>query len=103
MKEISPELYCTMSQSKLIIFKGDLHYRKLVGDLRWPLNETFEIALRGFQPTSLVALRTCKADVQVEIDQKLVQHITKIDPKWMTNGKWGVIQAFYKKQTEKDI
>jgi len=103
MQQISPELYSTMSQSKLIIFKGDLNYRKLVGDLRWTLNERFEIALRGFQPTSFVALRTCKADVQLEIDQKLAQQITKLDPKWMINGKWAVIQTFYKTEIEKDI
>ncbi|CAF0753646.1 unnamed protein product [Adineta steineri] len=103
MQQISSELYCTMSQSKLIIFKGDLNYRKLVGDLRWPLNERFETALRGFQPTSFVVLRTCKADVQLDIDLKVGQEITKIDPRWMVNGKWAVIQAFFKKQTEKDI
>jgi hypothetical protein len=103
MREISPELYSTMSQSKFIIFKGDLNYRKLVGDLRWSFNDKFEIALRGFEPTSFVALRTCKADVQLEIDVKLVRQTTKLDPKWMTNGKWAVIQAYFKKQTEKDI
>ncbi len=103
MQQISPELYFTMSQSKFIIFKGDLNYRKLVGDLRWPLNERFETALRGFQPTSFVVLRTCKADVQLEIDLKLAQQVTKLDPRWMVNGKWAVIQTFFKKQIEKDI
>ena len=102
MQQIAPELYSAMSQSKLIIFKGDLNYRKLVGDLRWPLNERFETALRGFQPTSLVALRTCKADVQLEIDPKLVKEMAKLDPRWMVNGKWAVIQTFFNKQTDKD-
>jgi hypothetical protein len=97
MQEISPELYSSMSKSSFIIFKGDLNYRKLVGDLRWPVNETFETALRGFEPTSFVALRTCKADVQVGIDVKLAQQLSKLDPKWMTNGKWAVIQAYFKK------
>jgi hypothetical protein len=102
MQQISPELYSTMSQSKLVIFKGDLNYRKLVGDLRWSLNETFEKALRGFQPSSFVALRTCKADVQLELDQKLAQQIAKLDPNWMIDGKWAVIQAHFKKPIEKD-
>lgn len=96
-KEISPELYSTMSESKFIIFKGDLNYRKLVGDLQWKFNEKFETALRGFEPTSFVILRTCKADVQVEIDENLAQQVTKLDPKWLVNGKWAVIQAFFKK------
>lgn len=97
MQRISPELYSTMSQSKLIVFKGDLNYRKLVGDLNWPINERFETALRGFQPTSLVALRTCKADVQLELDETVAEQVKKLDPKWIVNGKWAVIQALLKK------
>lgn len=103
MQEISPELYLMMSLSKLLIFKGDLNYRKLVGDLNWPLNERFQVALRGFQPTSFVALRTCKADVQLEVDHNLAEKITKLDPKWMVNGKWAVIQTFYKQANEQDV
>ena len=103
MQQISPELYSTMSQSKLIIFKGDLNYRKLVGDLRWPVNEDFRVALRGFEPSSIVALRTCKADVQLGMDVKLAQQISKLDPKWMVNGKWAVIQTYFKSQTENEM
>ena len=97
MQRIAPELYCAMSQSKLLIFKGDLNYRKLVGDLKWSIQERFETALRGFHPTSLVILRTCKADVQVELDEKSVEQVTKLDPKWMVNGKWAVIQSLLDK------
>lgn len=93
MRQISPELYLSLSQSKLIIFKGDLNYRKLVGDLQWPLDETFETALRGFSPAPLVALRTLKADVQVGLNKELVKRVSQNDPRWMVNGKWAVIQA----------
>ena len=103
MQRISPELYSTMSQSKLIIFKGDLNYRKLVGDLQWSIDEEFETALRDFRPTSLVALRTCKANVQVGMDQEIAKQVAQVDPKWMTNGKWAVIQTFFKKSSEQDI
>ena len=82
-----------MSQAKLLILKGDLNYRKLVGDLQWPLSERFETALRGFHPTSLVVLRTCKADVQLELDEKTAKQVAKLDPQWMINGKWAVVQA----------
>jgi hypothetical protein len=102
MRRLAPELYCTMSQSHLIIFKGDLNYRKLVGDLQWPINERFQTALRGFLPTSLVVLRTCKSDVQLELDLKSARQVAHQDPKWMTNGKWGVIQAVFKPSTDQD-
>ena len=103
MQQISPELYSTMAQSRLVIFKGDLNYRKLVGDLRWPVNEKFQVALRGFEPTSIVALRTCKADVQLGMDVKFAQQISKLDPKWMVNGKWAIIQTYFKNPTENEI
>jgi damage-control phosphatase, subfamily III len=103
MQDISSELYYTMSQSSLLIFKGDLNYRKLVGDRRWPLTEPFARALGNFHPTSLVALRTCKADVQVELDMNLVEQVTKLDPKWMVNGKWAVVQALLKNQLDNSI
>lgn len=96
MKEISPDLYSAMSSSAFLIFKGDLNYRKLVGDLRWPVNEKFRKALRGFEPTSFVVLRTLKADVQLELDIKLAQQMSSLDPRWMVNGEWAVIQTFFK-------
>ena len=99
---IAPELYCTMSQAALVIFKGDLNYRKLVGDLRWPVDTPFDRSLRGFQPTSLVALRTLKADVQVGMEKKLAAHIAQADPRWMVNGQWGVIQASLTKSAENE-
>ena len=58
MATAAPELYEELSDSKLVIFKGDLNYRKLVGDLDWPVQTSLSKALRGFRPAPLVALRT---------------------------------------------
>ena len=91
-REISPELYSSMAEAKLVIFKGDLNYRKLVGDLAWNPEEKFETALRDFNPAPLVSLRTLKADVVVGLADGRAEQLSEQDPKWMTNGDWAVIQ-----------
>ena len=48
MQDVAPDLYAELSQLKLIIFKGDLNYRKLVGDRDWPLSTTFTQAVSFF-------------------------------------------------------
>lgn len=95
MPTVAPELYESLKESSLIIFKGDLNYRKLIGDRRWHVLTPFKAALRGFEPAPLVSLRTCKADVVAGIED--VSVFAKINnnelPRdWMVTGDYGLIQ-----------
>lgn len=92
MKE-NPALYNKISEAFLVIFKGDLNYRKLMGDINWVYTTDFLEALRGFRPTNLVSLRTVKADVITGLPPGKAESLKKEDPNWMETGRFGLIQA----------
>lgn len=95
MQTIAPNLHKTLASSSLIIFKGDLNYRKLTGDRKWHLLTPFRVALRGFAPAPLVALRTAKADVVAGIeDVNIFARINnnELPRDWMISGDFGLIQ-----------
>ncbi|MFH4975213.1 hypothetical protein AB6A40_001922 [Gnathostoma spinigerum] len=95
MKEKDPSLYSELSHSTLIIFKGDLNYRKLVGDLEWPLDTPFKIAVRGFHPSPFIALRTLKAETQAGLSEESIKRMKSEygeSKKWMVTGDYGVAQ-----------
>ncbi|KAJ1521490.1 hypothetical protein ONE63_003155 [Megalurothrips usitatus] len=91
MKEIDSKLYESLGESKLLIFKGDLNYRKLVCEMNWYHTEEFAVALRGFQPAPLVTLRTVKADVVVGLRAGQAEEIAEIDSDWLLTGKYAVV------------
>ena len=80
-----------LSQSQLIISKGDANYRRIAGDFHWPADKPFgDIA--AYSPAPLLALRILKSDLILGIDQTTVARVSQQDPAWRTNGHWGLIQ-----------
>ncbi|XP_058459912.1 damage-control phosphatase ARMT1-like isoform X2 [Malaya genurostris] len=96
MKEIDPRLYDELSQSGLLIFKGDLNYRKLLGDFNFSYTTPFRDTLRDFFPTNLCTLRTVKADLICGIAEGLSEKLYAKDDRWMVTGEYGVIQFTHK-------
>ncbi|XP_012344707.1 damage-control phosphatase ARMT1 isoform X2 [Apis florea] len=92
MKEHDPKLHAKLSDAKLIIFKGDLNYRKLVDDINWEYTTSFKKALRGFEPAPILAIRTVKSDVCVGIPPGVGEKLFEEDEYWMWSGKYGLIQ-----------
>lgn len=77
----------------LAIFKGDLNYRKLIGDLAWPSTTPLRTAVQEFLPkTPFVVLRTMKADVVTGMKEGEAEKMSAKDPKWMISGDYAVIQ-----------
>lgn len=92
MQQIDQSLHDRLSQSHLLIFKGDLNYRKLLGDFNWDPTISFKESLRGFLPTNLCSLRTVKADLISGLEEGKAESLTELDVTWMNTGDYGVIQ-----------
>uniref|UniRef100_A0A336M2J3 Sugar phosphate phosphatase n=1 Tax=Culicoides sonorensis TaxID=179676 RepID=A0A336M2J3_CULSO len=92
MEKADSELYERLSKSHLLIFKGDLNYRKLLADFYWDPTTSFKDSLNGFLPTNLCSLRTVKADVISGLKSGIAEALTELDANWMKTGEYGVIQ-----------
>jgi hypothetical protein len=90
--ELPEDLRATLAGFDLVILKGDVNYRRLVGDLHWPPTTPFEHATAYF-PARLVALRTMKAELIVGLPAGEAERLREQDPEWMVNGQRGLIQA----------
>lgn len=96
MRDINPTLYQQLGESHLLIFKGDLNYRKLLGDFNFPYTTPFREALKGFHPTALCSLRTVKADLICGLAEGLSDKLDAKDDRWMVTGEYAVIQFTHK-------
>jgi hypothetical protein len=89
--DLPAELVEDLAASSVTILKGDLNYRRLVGDVTWPTTEPFIDVVKYF-PGSVAALRTLKSDVVVGLEPGTEQRLTSTDPNWRTSGTHALIQ-----------
>ncbi|KAJ7041226.1 DUF89 domain-containing protein [Mycena alexandri] len=100
MRLYAPKLWNTLKTSNLVIFKGDLNYRKLTGDVKWPAWTLFSTALgplAGAFP--LLSLRTNKADVVVGVEREVAERLDGAGSKWRVDGRYALI-SFLTADTE---
>lgn len=99
----TPTPLSSLPPSRAVIFKGDLNYRKLTADCRWPWTTPFAEALgplgggsgdgSGDGGVTLVTLRTLKADVVAGLGAGVGESAAARDKDWQVNGRFGVVQA----------
>jgi Damage-control phosphatase ARMT1-like domain len=80
------------AQATATIMKGDLNYRRLVGDQYWPATTSFA-ALTAYFPSPVVTLRTLKSDVVVGLDGSAVAELDATANAWRVSGTHALIQA----------
>jgi len=92
--EMPPGLRQTLAnESSMMIVKGDCNYRRLLGDRYWPLSTPFSDVVT-YSPTRMLALRALKAELGCGMAADKTQKAAESDPKWMVNGRWGVVQFY---------
>jgi damage-control phosphatase, subfamily III len=88
--ELPDELLNDFKKSDLMIFKGDLNYRKLVGDLKWNHNHKTE-SIVNYLPATALIIRILKSEVVVGVDTVKIPQTD--DTSWMYNGNYGILEV----------
>jgi hypothetical protein len=91
--EMPQTLYDKLSCSDLVIVKGDMNYRRLLGDLDWPFDTRFEDIVNYF-PAPLLALRTLKSEIACGLTRSQLHSLSERGFELLTSGNNGVIQFY---------
>jgi len=97
--EMPSDLYSELNESGLIISKGDLNYRRWLGDRHWAFDTPVEKVL-AYAPAPWLALRVNKAEIIVGLRPGKAEELDRKDPQWLHDGKWAVIQFVDPAQTD---
>lgn len=104
MPTTAESLYEDLRQSELVILKGDLNGRKLLGDAMWDPTTPFAEAIgplgKKGSGLRILQLRTCKADTVVGLHPGEDERLRATEGggadsgarKWAWSGKWAVAQ-----------
>jgi hypothetical protein len=86
------DLAAALGRASPTILKGDLNYRRLVGDRDWPPTTAFADVVSYF-PGPVAVLRTLKSDVVVGIDPAALADLDATGKPWRTDGDHGLVQV----------
>ncbi len=90
-RELPTDLRARLAGRYLFV-KGDLNYRRLVGDLHWDPTTPFADAV-AYLAMPVAALRAAKSDVIVGVSAEQVARLDAVEPDWRLNGRHGLIQT----------
>ncbi|MFG2875139.1 damage-control phosphatase ARMT1 family protein [Streptomyces sp. NPDC048337] len=90
--EMPADLRSEFEGAALTILKGDLNYRRLVGDRHWYATTPFA-DLTGYFPGAVAALRTLKSDVVAGLEAGALDSLERSGTAWRTSGTHALIQV----------
>jgi uncharacterized protein with ATP-grasp and redox domains len=85
------DLAATLASAPVVVAKGDLNYRRFVGDRAWPVGTPADVASRGV-PFGAHTLRVLKSDALVGVAPQVVTRATARSPNWRTEGSHALVQ-----------
>jgi Damage-control phosphatase ARMT1-like domain len=85
------ELAADFAHATLTVLKGDLNYRRLVGDRAWPPS-TDPSAAAAYFPGPVVALRTLKSELVIGVPDDRVAALDRRRPDWRIAGTHAMVQ-----------
>ncbi|MEU4484627.1 damage-control phosphatase ARMT1 family protein [Streptomyces purpurascens] len=92
-EEMPGDLRAEFASATLTLVKGDLNYRRLVGDRLWAPTTPFTDVTAYF-PGPVAALRTLKSDVITGLDRRTeAELVAAEDQRWRTSGTHALIQV----------
>lgn len=91
LNAMPPHIHDALAHASLVIIKGDLNYRRAVGDGIWEPTTPFA-DVTAYMPAPLLALRTFKSDTNLGLPFGVAEALDAQDSQWRVNGKRGVIQ-----------
>jgi hypothetical protein len=92
-EEMPQDLRADFASATLTVVKGDLNYRRLVGDRLWAPTTPFPDVTAYF-PGPVAALRTLKSDVITGLDARTeAELVAAEDQRWRTSGTHALIQV----------
>ncbi|WP_393076944.1 damage-control phosphatase ARMT1 family protein [Streptomyces sp. LN704] len=91
--DMPDDLRRDFAEADVTLMKGDLNYRRLVGDRRYPATTPFA-GTTAYFPGPVAALRTLKSDVVVGLDPRTETALVAAeDQRWRTGGTHALIQV----------
>ncbi|SHV54755.1 Protein of uncharacterised function DUF89 [Mycobacteroides abscessus subsp. abscessus] len=90
--DMPDDLVAEFATATMTVMKGDLNYRRLVGDRYWPAATPFGQTVDYF-PSPVTALRTLKSEVVVGLTSEQLAELDASGQRWRTTGEYALIQV----------